>query len=302
VRDRSPKVVQVSVPYVVGLAKADAQAILTDDGLKYTESLLASQRTAGTVIAQVPSHETKIPKGSNVAITISTGPPKPLSRQVPNVIGINAATATHQLHVAGFTVSPIKQASTAVAKNAVISTNPNVGSNAAKGSTVVVTISSGPPRVAVPNVVDETLTSAKLLLQQRGFVVNAVPKASSQPAGTVLAQTPSSGKAPQGSTVTLTVAKAPAPVVLPRLLGLKKKAAVRQLVKLGLLASVQYEVRDVNPQYDGRVISQQPPVDSSVPAGSTVVIVVESYVAPVTPITPVGPTGSSGSSGATGPT
>jgi serine/threonine-protein kinase len=303
VRDRSPKVVQVSVPYVVGLAKADAQAILTDDGLKYTESLLASQRTAGTVIAQVPSHETKIPKGSNVAITISTGPPKPLSRQVPNVIGINAATATHQLHVAGFIVSVIKQPSTTVPKNAVISTSPNVGSNAAKGSTVVMTISTGPPRVAVPNVVGETLTTAKLLLQQRGFVVNPpVSKTSSQPAGTVLAQTPSSGKAPQGSTVTLTVAKAPAPVVLPRLLGLKKKAAVRQLVKLGLLASVQYEVRDVNPQYDGRVISQQPPVDSSVPAGSTVVIVVESYVAPVTPITPVGPTGSSGSSGATGPT
>jgi eukaryotic-like serine/threonine-protein kinase len=302
-RDRNPKVAQVSVPYVVGLAKADAQAILTDDGLQYTESLLASPRTAGTVIAQAPSHETKIPKGSNVAITISTGPAKPLSRQIPNVVALNAATATHQLHVAGFVVSTIKQASTTVAKNAVISTSPNVGSNAAKGSTVVMTISTGPPRVAVPNVVGEALTTAKLLLQQRGFVVNPpVSKTSSQPVGTVLAQSPASGKAPQGSTVTVTVAAAPAAVVLPRLLGLKKNVAIRHLTKLGLLASVQYEVRHVNLEYNGRVISQQPPFDSSVPAGSTVVIEVETYVAPVTPVTPVGPTGSSGSSGATGPT
>ncbi|HEY1774529.1 MAG TPA: Stk1 family PASTA domain-containing Ser/Thr kinase [Solirubrobacteraceae bacterium] len=301
-RDRSPKVVQVSVPYVVGLSKADAQATLTDDSLKYTESLSSSQRAAGTVIAQVPGHETKVAKNSNVAITISTGPPKPRSKQVPNVIGLGTKDAFHALHTSGFRISPIKQASTTVPKNDVISTNPSVGSSTAKGSTVVVTISTGPPRVAVPNVVNETVTSATLLLQQRGFVVHPVPRTSTEPAGTVLAQTPSSGKAAQGSVVTLSVAKAPAPVVLPRLLGLSEHAASLRLVKLGLVPSPELDVRHKNPQYDGDVISQQPPADSSVPAGSTVVIGVESYVAPATPVTPVGPTGSSGSSGATGPT
>jgi serine/threonine-protein kinase len=249
----------------------------------------------------VPSHDTKIPKGTNVAITISTGPAKPLSKQIPNVIGLGANGATAQLRSAGFKVSPIKQASTTVAKNAVISTNPAVGSSAVKGSTVVVTISTGPPRVAVPNVVDETLTAAKLLLQGRGFVVATIPKTStSQPPGTVLTQTPASGKAGQGSTVTLTIAKAPPPVVLPRLLGLSEAAASAQLGKLGLVPSPVIEIRHRNPQYDGSVISQHPPVNSSVPAGSTVVIGIESYVAP--PVGPSGPIGGSGSTGSTGST
>jgi serine/threonine-protein kinase len=301
VRDHNPKVVEVSVPYVVGLSKADAQAVLTDNSLQYSESLLPSPRSAGTVIAQVPSHDTKIPKGTNVAITISTGPAKPLSKQIPNVIGLGANGATAQLRSAGFKVSPIKQASTTVAKNAVISTNPAVGSSAVKGSTVVVTISTGPPRVAVPNVVDETLTAAKLLLQGRGFVVATIPKTStSQPPGTVLTQTPASGKAGQGSTVTLTIAKAPPPVVLPRLLGLSEAAASAQLGKLGLVPSPVIEIRHRNPQYDGSVISQHPPVNSSVPAGSTVVIGIESYVAP--PVGPSGPIGGSGSTGSTGST
>ena len=212
VHDRTPKTVEIRVPYVVGLSKADAQAILGDDGLLYSESLVPSSHAAGTVISQAPGRSTQVPKGSNVAITISTGPAAPRSAQIPNVIGVNAATATHLLHARGFTVSTAKQSSTTVAKNDVISTSPAVGSSAKKGSTVVMTYSTGPPRVAVPNVVDESLADAKLLLQQRLFAIATVPKTTtSQPAGTVLAQTPASGKAPQGSTVTLTVAKAPAP-------------------------------------------------------------------------------------------
>jgi serine/threonine-protein kinase len=149
-------------------------------------------------------------------------------------------------------------------------------------------------------VVDESLTAAKLLLQQRGFVVTTISKASTtQQAGTVLAQTPASGKAPQGSTVTLTVAKAPAPVTLPRLLGLTESQASAQLGHLGLVPSPQIEDRHRNPQYDGIVISQHPPPQSSVAAGSTVVIGIEHYVAPVGPTVPVGPTGESGPTGAT---
>ena len=68
--------------------------------------------------------------------------------------------------------------------------------------------------------------------------------------------------------------------------------------KLGLVPSTEVKIRHRNPQYDGDVISQHPPAHSSVPAGSTVVIVIESYVAPPV-IGPTGPTGTSGVTGAT---
>ena len=154
--------------------------------------------------------------------------------------------------------------------------------------------------MAVPNVVDFPLTTAKLLLQQRGFVV-APPKfksSSTQQAGTVLAQSPASGKAPQGSTVTLTVAQAPVPVTLPRLLNLTEAQASARLVHLGLVPSPDPVDRSRNPQYDGRVISQQPPAFSQVAAGSTVVIEIEHYVAPVGPTGPTGPTSPDGPTGA----
>jgi beta-lactam-binding protein with PASTA domain/predicted Ser/Thr protein kinase len=303
VHDHKPTVIQVKVPYVVGLAKADAQAILGEGGFRYSEALGQSKLPAGIVFAQMPSRGTEVAKGSNVSIQISSGPVKPTIVQIPNVVGLGAKAATRQLRAAGFKVSPLRQPSATIKKNAVIAITPAGGSGAAKGSSVVMTVSTGPPRVVVPNVVDESVTSAKLLLQQRGFVVATVPKRSStQQAGTVLAQTPSSGKAPQGSTVTLTVARAPAPVTLPRLLGLTEAQASAQLGHLGLVPSPEIEVRHRNPQYDGVVISQQPPPQSSVAAGSTVVLGIEHYVAP-TPVGPTGgPTGPTGTSGPTGAT
>jgi serine/threonine-protein kinase len=297
VHDRQPKIVKIKVPNVVGATKEDAQATLADYGFHSTAAIVHSRQTPGTVVAEAPDQGTSVPKGSQVALSVSGGPAKPASGQVPNVINLNAAVATHQLHTAGFTVSPIKQSSTTIPRNTVISTNPQVGSAAPRGSTVVMTISSGPPRVAVPNVVDETLTAAKLLLQQRLFVVKTVPQiTTAQAPGTVLAQTPSSGKAPEGSTVRLTVAHAPAPVTLPSLVGMSEAAASARLGQLGLVPSAETAIRHRKPQYNGLVISQQPVAHSSVPAGSTVVIRVESYVAPVGPS---GPTGSTGPTGAT---
>jgi eukaryotic-like serine/threonine-protein kinase len=287
---------QVRVPGVLGQLKADAEATLGSAGFKYSVNIVNSNQPQGTVIEEYPSPGSSVPKDSTVTINVSAGVAKPVSRQVPNVIGIDAAKATHQLHALGFVVSPVNQASTTIAKNAVISTNPSPGLFEPKGSTVVITISSGPPREAVPNVVGEQVAAAKLLLEQRNFSVNVVEQASAQPVGTVLSQSPSTGKAAQGATVTLTVAKAPPPVRVPYLIGDTEAAASALLGKLGLVPSPVTEVRHVNPAYNNLVLSQYPPPHSSIAAGGTVVIRVESYVPPVGPTTtsPTGPTGASG--------
>jgi beta-lactam-binding protein with PASTA domain/predicted Ser/Thr protein kinase len=294
VKDRSPSVVQVKVPVVTGLPKEDAAAELGDFGFSYVENVVTSPRKAGTVVSEAPPSGTSVPKGSSVTINVSGGPAPPTSGQIPYVLGLAAPAATHRLHTAGFKVTAAKQPSSTVSKNSVISTNPPAGSTGAHGSTVVMTISSGPPPVVVPGVVGQTLQLAEFLLQKQGLIPKVVKQVSSTPAGTVLAQSPSSGKLPKGSTVTLTVAKARAPVTLPSLVGMTEAQASARLGGLGLNPSPVIVVRHRKPQYDGLVISQSPAPHTAVPAGSTVTINVERYVAPVGPTGPTAPTGPSG--------
>jgi serine/threonine-protein kinase len=298
---KNPSHATISVPPVVGLQEVDADANLRAEGFIPAPHLMSSSRLAGTVAAQSPPAGALANRGSTVVIDVSTGPAAPKSRQIPNVLGLTETTAAQQLRAEGFKVSPAKTVSTTVAKNAVISTNPPGGSTAPHGSTVVVTVSSGPPNVAVPNVVDQPVDPATLLLQQRGFVVATVKLVSTQPPGTVLKQHPATGKAPQGSTVTLTVAQAPPNVTLPRLVGQTEAAASALLGKLGLTPEPVIEIKDRNPAYDGLVLSQKPPSHTSVPPGTVVTINVERYVAPVGPTGPsaTGPTGPSGPTGTT---
>ena len=293
----------LSVPPVVGLQEVDADANLRAEGFIPAPHLISSGRQAGTVAAQSPTAGAQAKRGSTVVINVSTGPAAPKSRQVPNVLNLAESAALQQLHAEGFKVSPAKAVSTTVLKNAVISTVPAGGSTVPRGSTVVVTISTGPPNVAVPNVVDQPVDPATLLLQQDGFVVSTTKLVSTQPPGTVLKQHPASGKAPQGSTVTLTVAQAPPNVTLPRLVGQTEAAASALLGKLGLTPQPVIEIKDRNRAYDGLVLSQKPPAHTSVPPGTVVIINVERYVAPVGP-TLTGPTGptATGPTGPSGPT
>jgi serine/threonine-protein kinase len=291
----------LSVPPVVGLQEVDADANLRAEGFIPAPHLISSARQAGTVASQSPTAGAQAKRGSTVVIDVSTGPAAPKNRQVPNVLNLGESAASAQLRAEGFKVSPARAVSTTVLKNAVISTNPAGGSTAPRGSTVVVTISTGPPNVAVPNVVDQPVDPATLLLQQDGFVVSAKKLVSPQPPGTVLKQHPASGKAPQGSTVTLTVAQAPPNVTLPRLVGQTEAAASALLGKLGLTPQPVIEIKDRNPAYNGLVLSQKPPAHTSVPPGTVVILNVEQYMPPPGPTGPTatGPTGPSGPTGTT---
>jgi serine/threonine-protein kinase len=294
VKDRSPSVVQVHVPNVIGLMQEDAIATLGGNGFSYVVNDVPNSRKAGTVASEAPGAGTLVAKGSTVTINVSSGPVPPASGQVPYVLGLAAQAAKGRLQAAGFKVITAKQSSSTVSKNSVISINPPAGSTGARGSDVVMTISSGPPPVVVPGVIGQTLQLAEFLLQKQGLIPKLIEQASSSPVGTVLAQSPSSGKLPKGSTVTLTVAKARAPVTLPRLIGMTETQASAVLGGLGLNPSAVMVVRHRNKPYNGLVISQSPAAHTAVPAGSTVTIYVESYVAPITPIGPTGPTGPSG--------
>src|SRR5258708_19689422 len=91
---------------------------------------------------------------------------------VPNVAGLTQAAAGTAITEAKLTLGNVtQQNSNTVATGNVISQDPTSGRSAAEGSPVALIISSGPPKVAVPNVVGLTqpppttpITQAKLTL------------------------------------------------------------------------------------------------------------------------------------------
>jgi serine/threonine-protein kinase len=87
----------------------------------------------------------------------------------------------------------------------VIGVNPEVGTQVAADSVVVLTVSKGPKEV--PDVVGKTEGQAKQILEDAGFEVSVLPDTSTtDPKGTVTRQSPPAGQPqPSGTTITILV-------------------------------------------------------------------------------------------------
>ena len=131
-----------TVPDVVGRTQAAAESLLkTNNFIPEVKEAASDTVAKGTVISQSPSANAKATKNSVVTITVSTGAG---DVSIPNVVGLNAASASNQLGQAGFTVTTKSQASATVPAGNVISTNPTAGTKAPKGSSVEILVSTGP--------------------------------------------------------------------------------------------------------------------------------------------------------------
>ncbi|WP_420034513.1 Stk1 family PASTA domain-containing Ser/Thr kinase [Streptomyces sp. cg28] len=99
--------------------------------------------------------------------------------------------------------------------NTVCKQDPEDGS-LAKGDTITLRMSTGAPKVAVPNVISKTEDEARSILEGKGFEVNVKSEESTQEPGKVLSQTPDPGEEKQsGSKVTITVSKEKAQTQVP---------------------------------------------------------------------------------------
>jgi beta-lactam-binding protein with PASTA domain len=128
-----------------------------------------------------------------VAFVVSTGPPLVA---VPDVVNLTQAAATTAITSAGFTLGTVTTASSAtVSAGSVISQNPAAGTQSAPGAAVAFVVSTGPPLVAVPNVVNLTQAAATTAITSAGLTVGTVTTASSAtvPAGSVISQNPAAG-------------------------------------------------------------------------------------------------------------
>ncbi|NXY92912.1 Stk1 family PASTA domain-containing Ser/Thr kinase [Streptomyces sp. BR123] len=154
-------------------------------------------------------------------------------------------------------------------KGNVCKQDPAPDTRADEGSTVKLTISSGAPQVAVPNVVNISFEEAEKALKEKGFAVEKKTQDSDRTPGTVLDQSPKNGQAQKGSTVTLTVAKEPAKSTMPDLLGATKEEAVKRLTnaKLKLGSTTEIDSPGAPPK---TVVQQQYNPGEQLAPGTTV--------------------------------
>jgi regulation of enolase protein 1 (concanavalin A-like superfamily) len=138
----------VIVPQLIGLTQSSATAALTSAGLVVGAITNATSNTvpAGSVIDQTPAANTSVAPGTSVALVISSGP---LPVTIPNVVNLTQQDATAALIAKGLSVGTIATAaSDTVASGCVISQTPSAGTIVPSGSSVALTISSGPSSTA----------------------------------------------------------------------------------------------------------------------------------------------------------
>jgi serine/threonine-protein kinase len=205
--------------------------------------------------------------GGGVAAYLLTRPAK---RVVPPVTGQKLNTARTNLQNAGFTVSPLYVTSKQPSQT-VIGENPTGGSKADEGSTVSLTVSSGPGSVNVPSVLGDPVAQARRVLARQGLKVGPILHESSDqiPTGDVIDTNPAAGQTvPTGSTVTLIVSKGKANVAVPDVTGQPEAQARSTLEAAGFqVRSTTQPSTTVTP---GDVISQSPSGNSQAAPGSIV--------------------------------
>ncbi|MET9530052.1 MULTISPECIES: Stk1 family PASTA domain-containing Ser/Thr kinase [unclassified Streptomyces] len=177
---------------------------------------------------------------------------------VPQLVGQSLNRAKGSVANSGLklTVSERKPCDNA-AKGQVCSQDPKFGSTKLKqGETVSVVVSTGAPKVEVPNVNGETEDDATRDLEGKGFKVNPQQVESDSEEGKVFDQSPKGNTTAQkGSEITIKIAKS-TKIPVPDVKGRTFEDASKQLTDAGFQVSRAADQESDQPA--GSVISQDP--------------------------------------------
>ncbi|MGW1762571.1 Stk1 family PASTA domain-containing Ser/Thr kinase [Streptomyces sp. NPDC002073] len=188
----------------------------------------------------------------------------------PDLVGTVFAQAVKNGGNVGLTVVEAKkEACENQPKGSVCSQDPAAGADVTKGDTINVVVSTGAPKVLVPDVINVSFDEAEKTLKDKGFDVQRKNEESERTAGTVLKQNPpGSSSVEKGSTVTLTVAKEAEKSTVPDLSGKNvdeaKKALEDEDLQLGSTTEVDSTATP------GTVVEQSLAPNVEVAKGSTV--------------------------------
>ncbi|WP_030193269.1 Stk1 family PASTA domain-containing Ser/Thr kinase [Streptomyces sp. NRRL S-87] len=160
------------------------------------------------------------------------------------------------------------------AKNLVCSQDPAKDTELKRGDTIRVVISTGAPKVLVPDVTGISFEAAEKQLTDKGFQVERDNEVNDErKPGTVLSQDPKGDSSVEaGSKITLTVAKEADKVTVPNLVGRTPDEAKQLLQEAGLQLGSTEEVDSTNTP--GTIVTQSLNPGDSVAPDSTVNVTV----------------------------
>ena len=206
---------EITVPNVSNMSESEAQKALEDAGFeKITSDFAYSDSVAeGDVIGTTPAANARATKDTEIVMKVSKGSEK---KTVPNVVGQQDGDAQNAITAAGLTVGTVTyEYYDDVPKGQVVSQTVAGGKKVAPGTSVGLTISSGPKppeKISVPPVTNTTLDNARQLLSSAGLKAGNITYQHSDTveSGNVISCTPGVGSSvDEGSSVNLVVSQGP---------------------------------------------------------------------------------------------
>lgn len=198
---------------------------------------------------------------------------------VPELIGRNIAEVGSLVEGTEWVIQQTETRQDGTTAGEIIAQNPTTGNSLARGATIALTVSLGPPMVDVPQALaGEVLDDATAKLEQAGLALGAVARQHSEdvPADVVIGLAPETpAQVPKGDPVGLVVSGGPAPRTVPsNLAGQSLGDARAQLEQLGL--DVATRTQSSETVSEGIVLGVEPSGGTQVQRDSTVTLVVSS--------------------------
>ena len=214
-QDEEDKSGKVTVPDVRGMSEEDAKALLNKKrlGIEVVTRKESKKYKAGKISKQTPEAGEKVSKHTKVEVVVSSGLVGS-KKAIPDVRGMSETEAQNELEEAGFKVTSSFQYDDSVESGKVISTTPEAGTKAEKGSTVTMLVSQGSNKKTVPDVRGMADATAQSTIKSYGFNVGTVTYdySDSVEKGMVISQTVEPGtKASAGTSISITVSNGPKP-------------------------------------------------------------------------------------------
>ncbi|HEY3050221.1 MAG TPA: Stk1 family PASTA domain-containing Ser/Thr kinase [Gaiellaceae bacterium] len=191
---------------------------------------------------------------------------------VPNVVPMREDLAVAKLNEKGLGATVHRQPHETVKIGLVFEQGTAPGVRLDKGSAVDIFVSTGPPKVEVPDVMGKSRDDAIAALTEAKLKYKVLTVFSKEDAGTVVAQSPTGGRiVTQGSIVHINVSKGLEPLTVPNVVGQLYDNAAGQLQGLGF-AVARRDVESSQPK--DTVIDQDPGAGADLARGGTVTLFV----------------------------
>jgi beta-lactam-binding protein with PASTA domain len=293
---------KVDVPRLVGLKEQQALMRLGQVGLRPKEIYRATRQPSHVVVSQKPPEATELRRGGQVTMVIDAGAPKVA---VPDLTGKSFGDAQAMLDKLGLD-STKTEVTSAQPSGTIVDQAPKPGGKLAKGSSVTLSVSTGPPQTAttptttaavstaaastaaastaptpqqpakaqMPDVAGQTEAAAVQALGGAGILASIVFVPSDQPLGTVVQQAKPAGTTlPYHSHVQINLSRGPndnPPESVPSVVGQTLQQAVATL-NAHHLRLIYLKFRVTSRAQVGKVV-QQSPQDGQAPQNAQVVV------------------------------